>query len=131
MAKLAKLLVDTGPIIRHLRGHQQTVRLLRGLGRIERISISVVTRLEIHAGMHPDERYQTQKLLSRFVTIDLTASIADRTGDLMRSLQQAGQGISVPDAIIATTALTHRLTLVTHNQAHFAIVPGLSLYPFS
>ncbi|MEZ4656293.1 MAG: type II toxin-antitoxin system VapC family toxin [Caldilineaceae bacterium] len=47
----------------------------------------------------------------------------------MRSLQQAGQGIAVPDAIIAATALTHRLTLVTYNQAHFTIVPGLSLYP--
>jgi predicted nucleic acid-binding protein len=126
---MATLLLDTGPIIRQLRGEKSTVQLLRSLGRLERIAISAVTRLEVHAGMNPDERYRTQKLLSRFVTLDLDATIADRTGDLIGALQRDGQGISVPDAIIAATALTHRLTIVTYNQAHFRIVPGLSLYP--
>ena len=131
MIRMATVLVDTGPIIRHLRGEKQSIQLLRSLGRLERIAISAVTRLEIHAGMRADERYHTQKLLSCFVTIDLNAKIADRTGDLMRTLQNNGRGISVPDAIIAATALTHQLTVLTYNQAHFAIVPGLSLYPLS
>lgn len=126
---MATLLLDTGPIIRLMRGEKSSVRLLRGLGRLERIAISVVTRLEIHAGMNPDEHYRTRKILSQFVALELDSTIADRTGELMRNLQRSGQGISVPDAIIAATALTHRLTVVTYNQAHFRIVPGLSLYP--
>lgn len=127
---MARILLDSGLLIRHLRNHQPTVRLLRTLGRTERLSIATITRLEVRAGMNVEERYRTQKILSRFICYHLDPVIADQTGDLIRNLQSKGHGISVPDAIIAATALTYRLTLITYNQAHFAIVPGLSLYTF-
>jgi hypothetical protein len=47
------------------------LRLLGGLGKMGRLSVSAITRLEVHAGMREDERYATNKLLSRFVTYDL------------------------------------------------------------
>jgi tRNA(fMet)-specific endonuclease VapC len=128
---MARILLDTGLLIRHLRNHQPTVQLIRTFGQTERLAISALTRLEIHAGMHPDERYKTQKLITRFICYNLDETIADHAGDLVYSLQKTGHGISVPDAIIATTALVHQLTLVTYNQAHFAVVPGLRLYPLS
>jgi predicted nucleic acid-binding protein len=121
-------IVDTGIIIRHLRGQSAVVRLLRGLGKQERLSIASVTRLEIHAGMHPDEAYLTQKLLNRFVTYNLDRNIADRAGDFMREYQASKIHLSVPDAIIAATAITHQLTLVTLNVKDFSM-PGLSLLP--
>lgn len=127
---MARILLDSGLLIRHLRNHQPTVRLLRTLGRTERLSIAAITRLEVRAGMNVEERYRTQKLLSRFTCYHLDPIIADQTGDLILRLQSKGHGISVPDAIIAATALTYHLTLITYNQAHFAIVPGLSLYMF-
>ena len=125
---MGRYILDTGIVIRHLRGHQEVVRLLRSLGRQERLSIASVTRLEIHAGMHPDEAYQTQKLLSRFVTYDLDRNIADRAGDYVREYRMRGIRISIPDAIIAATTVTHQLTLVTLNTKDFPI-PGLSLLP--
>ena len=36
--------------------------------------------------------------------------------------------MSVPDAIIAATAIGHGLTLVTLNQGDFQNIAGLSLY---
>jgi len=126
---MAKILLDSGLIIRHLRNHQPTVQLMRTLGQTERLAIAAITRLEVRAGMQSEERYKTQKLISRFVCYDLDSTVADRTGDLIRSLQSKNQGISIPDAIIAVTALVHQLTVVTYNQAHFAIVPGLRLHP--
>lgn len=126
---MANYLLDTGLVIRHLRGQRRGVRLLRGLGKMGRLSVSAVTRLEVHAGMADEERYATQKLLSRFVTYDLSSQVADRAGDLICAKRAQGIALSVPDAIIAATAIHHGLTLVTLNQAHFAAVPGLSLYP--
>lgn len=126
---MAGYLLDTGLVIRHLRGQRRTVRLLRSIGKLERLSISAVTRLEVYAGMLPDERYATQKLLSRFVTYDLDRDIADRAGDMMRESRDRGASLAVPDAIIASTAVTHSLTLVTLNQVHFRGLPGLSLFP--
>ncbi len=102
---------------------------MRGMGRLGRLAIASVTRLEVHAGMQPEERYVTQKLLTRLTTIDLDREIADRAGDMIAASQRAGHALSVPDAIIAATAIGHGLTLVTLNVGDFEHLPGLSLYP--
>ncbi len=126
---MSRYLLDTGIVVRHLRGNRRIVALLLGLGRTDRLGITAVTRLEIHVGMHEEERYATQKLLSRFVTYDLTGEVADRAGDFMRISRSGGQIVSIPDAIIAATAVQHKLTLVTLNQKEFAAFSGLSLFP--
>ena len=126
---MAHYLLDTGLVLRHLRGQRAAVRLLGGLGKMGRLSVSAITRLEVHAGMRPDERYATNKLLSRLITYDMDRELADRAGDLIRESQDRHGRLSVPDAIIASTALTHGLTLVTLNQADFEGIPGLSLAP--
>lgn len=128
---MTRLLLDTGPLIRVLRGHKSTVRLVRGLGARERLAISVLTRMELRTGMHPSEEQVTQRLLSRFLSLPLDSTVADRSGDVIRRCRSAGNGISVPDAIIAATALTHNLTLLTFNQAHFEMVTGLRLHPLA
>ena len=87
--------------------------MLRGFGGLGRLSVATVTRLEVHAGMFPEETYATQKLLSRFVTYDMDRDIADRAGDHIRERGLRGNVLSVPDAIIAATAIKHGLTLVT------------------
>lgn len=121
-------LLDTGLVLRHLRGQRHTVQLLRGLGKQGRLSIASVTRLEVHAGMRPEERYATNKLLARLTTIDLDREIADRAGDMIAASQRAGKTLGVPDAIIAATAIGHQLTLVTLNRGDYQHVAGLSLY---
>lgn len=126
--KKARYLLDTGVLIRHLRGRRDAIRLVRSLGKSERLAVATVTRLEVHAGMLPKEKYKTQKLLSRFITYDLDADIADRAGDYIRSCRAEGISLSVPDAIIATTSIKHRVTLVTFNPRHFPI-HGISLFP--
>jgi predicted nucleic acid-binding protein len=93
------------------------------------LSIATVTRLEIYAGTRPNERYDTHKFLSRFIHFDLNRHIAERAGDYIHAAHLAGKQISVPDAIIAATATTHNLTLVTLNVADFRDTPGISLYP--
>jgi len=126
--KKARYLLDTGVLIRHLRGRRDAARLVRTLGQAERLAVATVTRLEVRAGMLPKERYKTQKLLSRFITYDLDGDIADRAGDYVRECRAESITFTVPDAIIAATATRHRLTLVTFNPKHFPI-RGLSLFP--
>jgi predicted nucleic acid-binding protein len=126
---MSSFLLDTGLIIRHLRGQRRAVQLMRGLSKAGRLGIASITRLEIHAGMHPNEKFATRKLLSRFLTIDLDKETADRSGDLIYQARTQQISLSVPDAIIAATAVQHNLTLVTLNQSDFENIPGLRLQP--
>ncbi len=79
--------------------------------------------------MHPDEKYTTRKLLSRFLTYDLGKEVADRAGEYINQARLQQIGLSVPDAIIAATAVHHNLTLVTLTQSDFTHIAGLSLQP--
>lgn len=123
-----RYLLDTGVLIRHLRGRRRVVQLTRGLGRKKNVAVSAITHLELFIGAHPEEDYGTRKLLSRFQTIPVAANIGRRAGELIRQQQAKGHALSIPDAIIAATTLQYGLTLVTFNPKDFAL-PGLQLYP--
>lgn len=126
-----RYLLDTGLVIRHLRGQKSTVQLLRSLSKANRLCISTVTSLEVRAGAHIAEQSNTQKLLSRFVNLDLDIAVADKAGEIIFQGRQANKPILVPDAIIAATALVHNMTLVTFNAQDFENVTNLSLHPLS
>lgn len=129
LAKRWPAIWDTGILIRHLRGRKSIVQLVRSLSRTDRLAVATITCLEIYAGLRENEAYLTRKLLSRFVNLPLDTMIAERAGALVAQSAAANQPLSIPDAIIAATAIRHHLTLVSLNIKDFAPISGLSLYP--
>ena len=121
-------LLDTGVLMRYLRGRKDVVRFTRGLGRKKEAVISAITHMELFIGAHREEEYSTRKLLSRFQTIPVDAEIGQRAGQLIRQQKAQGRVLSIPDALIAATAIQHNLTLVTFNPDDFDPL-GVSLYP--
>jgi predicted nucleic acid-binding protein len=124
---MAAYLLDTGVLIRHLRGKKAAVRLLRSLGRRDRLAISAVTRAEVRAGMRDHEEQATRRLLSRLETVPVGPEIADRAGDLVRRAHGQGRTLHLIDALIGATAAEHRMTLVTLNVVDLRGL-GISLY---
>ncbi len=102
---MSRYLLDTGLVIRHLRGQRQTVRFLRRLGKMERLGVAAITRLEVYAGMREGEQCATRKLLSRFLTYEMNGNVADKAGNYIRRGQNENWPVSVPDAIVAATAV--------------------------
>jgi len=123
-----RYLLDTGVLIRQMRGRKDVLRLIRGIAHLGRAATSPVTHLELYAGLRPREEYAARKLLRRFPTIPVDAVIGRRAGQLIRQQRAKGCPLSIPDAIIAATALQYSLTLVTFNPKDFDL-PGLQLYP--
>lgn len=112
---MARVLVDSDVLVDHLRGHR---RLLRGT---DELHVSTITRAELFSGAATEER-RIRRLLEAMVDLAVDAPIAERAGRIRRTTH-----LRLPDALIAATALEHRLTLITRNLRDFAGVKGLKL----
>ncbi len=110
----ADVLVDTDILIDHLRG----ARRLVAAGRV--LAVSVVTRCELFAGNDDEQRLLA--LLAPMIQLPVDLEIAELAGATRRRA-----GVATPDALIAATAIVHRLPLMTGNRRHFARVDGLRL----
>lgn len=66
-------------------------------------------------------------LLSDVTVLDFDSDCAKEFGRVRGQLLQQGISVSRVDALIASVALFHNLTLVTHNTADFQNIPGLRL----
>jgi predicted nucleic acid-binding protein len=123
-------LLDTNVLILHFRNRPDITVLLTQWEATGDLYISVATRTEILAGMHPHEERKTMALLDSLISLPVNETIADRAGRLIYQYARQGIQLSFPDAQIAATALQHNLTLVTTNTKHFPM-PELQLHPLN
>lgn len=109
-------LIDTDVFIDHFRGARPLSRPHDG-----RIAFSVVTRAELFAGRHVDEDV-VREVLASIDEIVVDQHVAETAGRLRREY-----ALRMADAIIAASALTERLELMTSNTRDFERVPGLTI----
>ncbi len=111
---VADILVDTDVFIDHLRGARQLAPAHH------RVHYSVITRAELFAGTTASNLVST--LLAPFREMPVDRAVAERAGRIRRD-----GGIRLPDALIAATAIEHKLGLATRNRADYEHVKGLRL----
>lgn len=121
------ILVDSDVLIAHLRGRPEARAWLRdarsGGGKL---SVSIVTLVEITGAMRSHERGEVWRLLSSFRARPATEAIAHRAGEFMRDFRRSHQGMGLGDYLIAATADHHGLDLATLNVRHFPMFPELA-----
>ena len=91
---------------------------------------SELPELSCVPGTLPPTSNRLQRLLGLLrdtIFLDVNRSVSEKFGDLRAQQLKHGQMTPDMDLLIAATAMVHNLTVVTHNQKHFATVPGLSL----
>jgi toxin FitB len=115
---VADVLVDTDIFIDHLRG---AVELKAGRHRLH---YSDVTRAELFAGATGTDL--AGRVLAPFREIPVDRAVAERAGRIQRET-----GLRLPDALIAATAMEHRLGLATRNTKRFEPVRGLRIRSLS
>lgn len=112
-------LIDTNILIDHLRGKPDATTFLKSLIKDEaRLICSVITRIELLAGMRYGEGNQINALMQIFDEIPVDDATAEIAGKYMNEFMKS-HGITTADAIIAATAKIHGSTLYTLNTKHF------------
>lgn len=124
------LLLDTDVIVDVLRRHEPAVRALSMLLESHQLHICILTEMEIVSGCrNKQEASQAAQLMERFELIVPDATTMRTALDLLREYRFTF-GISIPDAIIAATALGLDCPLVTRNLKHYRDIEALKLQPF-
>ncbi len=120
---MTEWLLDSNIVILALRSTPIALDLLARAAQTDRVLfVSVATRTEVCAGMHPHEEADTIELLDTLRSLPVTTAIADRAGRWIYQYARRGFQLSFPDALIAATAAIHDLTLITTNQKHFPML---------
>lgn len=70
---------------------------------------------------------QVLRLCQDLHVIPVDQAVAQKFGEIRAKLLDAGLPVPQMDLMLAVTALEHGLTLVTHNAADYANIPGLMM----
>ena len=118
-------LVDTSVLVDVLRGDDAARRALRDARARGPLHSSTVVRAEVLTGMRPAEERATRRLLDSLVWHPVDGTVAEEAGRLGRRWRPSYSGIDIADLLIAATATTLDLPVLTRNVRHFPMFPGL------
>ena len=124
-------LLDTDTIIYSLKGNTNIQEnLLHHVNDL--LQISIITLMELYYGVYKSQHVDAN--LAKIKTLEQSFEIlptgqetAEIFGRLKARLELDGNRLDDFDLIIASTAMTHNLFLVTNNEKHFKRIEGLKL----
>jgi predicted nucleic acid-binding protein len=120
------ILLDTSILIDHLRGGTAARDAMAGaVAEGERLTASVVVKVEVLAGMRAAEEAATRRLLDALEWFPVDDGVAEHAGLLANRFLRSHPGVDPVDFIIAATAIVHDASLWTRNLKHFPMFAGL------
>lgn len=124
------LLIDTSIVIDYLRQKDKGSTIQVNLERKFKLFASIITHTESYSGKSIWEKSQAKEILKKLLAgiqiLPTTEEISEKAGEI-----RAKYNTSLADAIVAATAIHHKLTLATLNVNDFAKIKGLNLFKFS
>jgi len=124
-------LLDTDTVIYSLKGEPAVEKNLRNHFH-DPMKMSVITLMELYYGAHKSRKIASN--LAKIKTLELSFEIipiseesAGIFGMTKVQLEKAGSPLDDFDLIIASSALSNNLVLVTNNVRHFQRIEGLKL----
>ncbi len=119
---MAGYLLDTTAIIDHLRGKEEITSFLKASGEGgERVGCCCINITETYTGMKKHEEKKTDQFIQSLHYLPVTHEISRLAGRLKNRYAQKGITLGTCDMIIAATAITYRVTLVTANARHYPL----------
>ena len=123
-------LLDSDFIINYLRAKEEATSILAKLPP-ESVFVSIISVGEILEGIYTRKdrksALQFQEFITKVEVLNVDYVVVERFAALRALLRQKGNLLENFDLLIASTCLSHSLTLVTKNIAHFNRIPRLKI----
>ena len=121
------ILCDTNILIEFYKNNTAIIQELRQIGS-QNLTISIITRAELYYGaLNKNELNRIQKHLDLLQNIPIDRPTSEQFIQLMAQYSLSHK-LTIPDAMIAATALTHNISLYTLNLKDFRFIQGLKIY---
>ena len=127
MAKKELILCDTNILIELLKNNSLIIDKLKSIGE-DRISVSMVTAGELIFGaLNKSELVKIIKLIELTNVLPVNEAISSISIDLLKKYTLSHH-LSLPDSLIATTAIFYEIQLFTLNIKDFKYIDVVTLW---
>ena len=121
------ILCDTNILIEVYRDNAKIIETLKQIGQ-DNIAISDVTCAELLYGARDKKELQIiRKDLNKLIILPIQSSISNLAVELVEKYALS-HNLSLPDALIASTAIIHNIEIYTLNIKDFKFIKSISLY---
>ena len=129
------MILDTTVIVDILRGNDAVSDVMNRIDRTTVPRVSAVTVMELIEGAEYSDRSEEERAAIRSILTELDQVSFDENcaivaGEISATLLAAGERIEPADIMIAATARSRDLPVVTGNGKHFRRVNGLDLVEY-
>ena len=121
------ILCDTNILVEFYKNTPEVINQLHYIG-LSNLAISVITQAELYFGaINKPELNKIKNHLALLHTFPLDVKVSNQFIQLME-IYSLSHKLSIPDALIASTALVNQVELYTLNRQDFRFITGLKLY---
>ncbi len=129
-------LIDTDILSLFFRNHSKVVdRFASYLARYKKINFSIITYYEIVSGLKHRDAHKKMSQFLRFASkntvLPLTEESVMISGEIYAELRKKGNPLDDIDLLIAGTAVSDNMVLITRNKHHFERIRGLEVENWS
>ena len=122
------ILADTDVLIDFLAGAQPIADQVMTHVKSDALQTSAISCFELLSGARDGKRGDdVRRVVAAIPVLPLDREAATKAAAIRRDLVRRGVYIGMADSLIAGTALTNGLPLLTRNRKHFERVEGLHL----
>ena len=130
MAETQLVLCDTNILIDLSKRNQDIIQNLKAIGTVN-VRVSAISAGEfIFGALNKADLVKINKALDAITIIQVSEEIS-KEGIALVKRYGLSHTLTVPDALIAATALIYDLPLYTLNRKDFRFIKGLNLYEAS
>ena len=127
MGKKQVILIDTNILIEIYKNNNVIIDVVKRIGQAN-ISISDITCAEMYFGARNKNELQIiAKDLKKLEVLHIQIEVSKKAVELVEKYALSHK-LTIPDALIAATAIYYNLPLYTLNLKDFVFIDGIQLY---